>query len=169
MVAAAKPVSKPKILPKVRGPVQGPVQKIAPVAAQGALPPGVNPAVARQQLANANMARTADIQSHLAGRPDMAGDYSNTMARVPASVQNLTGSKAVLPTPRNIPLPAPTKRPMSTGQFNPFAGKGASPYSGYGNFGGSSPAGQRSSGQSFGNFGSGFGNIFNRGGQSSGR
>ena len=31
-----------------------------------------------------------------------------------------------------------TKSPMSTGSFSPFAGQGASRYSGYGNFGGGS-------------------------------
>ena len=143
MALAPKPAAVPK-----KAVVAKPVAKpaIANPMAQS-LPPGVNPAIARQQMANANMARQADILSDQQGRPSMAGDYSNTMKNVPASVQTLAGSKAPLPNP--IPLPAPTKVARPMGGISPFAGRGAGGYQGYGNFGGNQSFGNRSGSNPF--------------------
>jgi hypothetical protein len=108
MATAPKPVAKkavaakPAAKPVAKKPA--PPQMAMPMRQQ--LPPGVNPAVAAMQRNMAMRARAADIASTgqdpagtIGPRPEMPDDFSNTMRRVPASVQTLRGSAAPMVTP----------------------------------------------------------------------
>ena len=170
---AAKAISKPKVLPARPAPKQGPVEKIAAVRAF-APPPGVTASSVNLMRARANQARSADIASHLAGRPDMAGDYSNVTRTIPVAQQTMVGSKALLPgsaTPYVPPPPRPVVNQQARqnafgslfGGSAPHEGKGIQSFGQFASLFGrpAQNAGVTKSSNPFGGFG--FGNSYKGG------